>query len=83
MKIATYNINGIKARLPRDYVPGTRELSWAGVRIPWRVETRDARAQVRFVRHLSDQEVEPTPVAYVREAIAVEVASVEMNDGWA
>ncbi|HEV2547300.1 MAG TPA: hypothetical protein VGU20_08175 [Stellaceae bacterium] len=63
----------IKVRLSADFVPGIREFSWAGAKIRWRLATRDARAEVRFVREVGATEWEAMPEGYLPEKAAVEV----------
>jgi hypothetical protein len=67
----------IKVKLKPDFVPGEREFTWAGAKMPWRLESCEARAQVHFVRQTgAATEWENVPEAYLPEDLAVELRLV-------
>lgn len=64
----------IKVQLKRDFVPGKRDFTWGGTPIPWRLESRDARVDVRVVRKAYDNtEWEAAPEISLPEDIAIEI----------
>jgi len=65
----------IQVKLRPDFVPGVREFTWNGAKVPWRLESGGALADIAFVRQIADTPAkwETVPEAYLPEKVEIEI----------